>query len=187
MLDAETLEPIEDVFIYYEVSVQIDNTIEHDCLDEDTQTDAEGKFTMVLSDSDGLCYSYFRKDPDYILKAQGKNLGLFYELGKENEVEVLMQPKDGVVKFTAVNETNTHPSIYVRITNSILEAELGAIRAKKYPITLPVNGIYQEVIKVPDEVMTHIEWRYTYAYTPPFFRDSIYIGTKDTVEYVLKY
>ena len=152
-------------------------------------TDQQGQFHLAQeSDYEDISFSFVYK-VGYVTHPY---LNIIRET--TNDLDIKLVPKDGTLRLQVSNLTGQYDSIYVVILSPSIVSEsqgLGAeIKTKKYPITNPLGGTYSENFDLPSGEFTLLFWGPTNLFpnlSSAMFRDSTFISTSDTSDYIISY
>jgi hypothetical protein len=180
ILDAETLEPIDGVYISY-LNIVGQGPVDPIYDPGYIYSDSNGRFEIIFSDKGGRIETIIKKP--YLTYIKGVAL----KKSQINEVDFFLIPQHGLLKLIIKNKYGVNNAIYVDVTNDILEAEyFGQGRAiDKCPLIQPINSEYTETFYMVSDIYARIKWRYNMS--GPKIIDSIYIVKNDTTTFNIAY
>lgn len=189
IIDVKTGVPIEGVKIQYGISDARTYGVKGVY---DVITDSDGKFNIDYGDDEGLTNVIISK-AGYVPKS---HFGI-PPTKTENGYEVVMYPRDGVLKLTIENGLGQHDSICHGVYSAIFDSEMRLssgilVSFNDYKLSLLAGDFYSINIPVATEETIQIYWSFEeihsyYPFKDAPFRDSVFVSQNDTVYYTITY
>ena len=151
-------------------------------------TDIEGKFSHTQDSEYSEKYSEVRKN-GFVTHPH-----LSFKRGMENNLEIQLIPKDGILKLNISNTSGTVDPLHIVLLNPSMDAEAkglpAEIKVQPYPLLLGNNENHVAFYDLPSGEFTKISWGFNDFFpnvTLAQFMDSIYLVKGDTVEFSIDF
>lgn len=189
--DKKTGTPIEGATFNVDFCYEINNNgsivIEH--VSKYLNTDQQGEIHYTHdSNWDYICYSDASKE-GYIGHPY---LGI--KRGEENNIDIKLIPRDGVLRLNVVNTDGQYDSIWVALDNPSYTSEAQGlpyrILLSEFPLILSQGESHIENFNLTSEEFTKIYWGFSNIlpmFTSAPFRDSIYLILNDTTDITISF
>jgi hypothetical protein len=120
-----------------------------------------------------------------------KVTGHHFDYGEVNSFDVELIGLDGFIKIVAINSIPGNDSLFVKFFSPITDAQFQLYGGKvplMYPIILPENEIYEEIVAFPSSDQIKIYWEnINFFLFESANKDSISISRHDTSVYTINF